>query len=130
MCILQIHARSCDRFFEVLPDQVESAELTLENAVSHVLLDLFSEASIDEVTIRFSASSRTDLQYCSIQIHVQCSCKFFLLLPRTNEHMKLAVEKSMYPILKELFGEVNVDSVTLIPSPWDYENDSALSYSA
>jgi hypothetical protein len=124
MCILQIHAQSCDRFLEVLPDQIESVELTVENAVCYVLLDLFGEGTIDDVTIHFSPSLRTDLRYCTIQIHAQCACQFFMLLPRTRENIKLAVEKSMYALLKELFGVVNVDDVTLIPTPWDYGNDS------
>ncbi len=130
MCFLQIHAQSCDRFFEVLPDEVENAELTVENVVSHVLLDLFSEGTVDDVTIRFSSSLHMSPQHCSIHIHAQCSCHSFALLPHTKENMKLAVEKSMCSILKELFGAVNVDSITLSPTPWEYENDPALYRSA
>ena len=126
MCILQIHLQCYDRFFEVLPDEVENAELTVEDVVSHVLLDLFEEGTVDDVTIRFSSSSRMGLQHCSIQIRAQCSCQFFVLLPRTKENMKLAVEKSICSILKEFFGPVNVEGVMLSPSPWDSGNDPAL----
>ena len=130
MCMLQIHAQGYDTFFEVLPDEVQNAELTVEEMVSHVLLDLFGEGIVDEVTICFSSGLRMGLQHCSISIHAQCSCQLFALLPRTKENMRLAVEKSMRSLLKELFGMVHIDSVTLSPAPWEYENDSALSRSA
>lgn len=129
MCILKIHMQCYDRFFEVLPDEVENAELAVEDVVSHVLLDLFGGGTVDDVTIHFSSNLHMGLQYCSIQIRAQCSCQCFALLPRTKENMKHAVEKSMCSLLKELFGSVNVDSVTFSPSPWDYGNDPALSYS-
>ena len=126
MCILQIHLQCYDRFFEVLPDEVENAELIVEDIVSHVLLDLFGEGTVDEVIVRFSSSPHMGLQHCSIHIHAQCSCQFFVLLPCTKENMKLAVEKSIGSILKELFGSVNVEGVMLSPSPWDSGNDPAL----
>ena len=126
MCILQIHLQCYNRFFEVLSDEVERAELTVEDVVSHVLLDLFGEATVDDVTICFSSSFHMGLQHCSIQIRAQCSCQFFTLLPRTKENMKLAVEKSICSILKELFGSVNVEGVMLSPSPWDSGYDAAL----
>ncbi len=127
MCLLDIHAQSDGRRFEVFPEETENAELTAEEAVSHVLLNLFGEVTVDDVTVHFSSTSRTGLYHCSIQIHAQCSCRLFALLPRTKENMKLAVEKSLCSILKELFGPVNVDSVTFSPSPWDYGNNPALS---
>ena len=126
MCILQIHVQCYDRFFEVLPDEVENAELMVENVVSHVLLDLFGEGTVDEVIIRFSSSPHMGLQHCSIHIHAQCSCQSFALFPCTKENMKLAVEKNIGSILKELFGSVNVEGVMLSPSPWDSGNDAAL----
>src|SRR5438105_9841861 len=117
MCILQIHLQSYDRFFEVLPGEVENAELTVEDVVSHVLLDLFGGGTVDDVTIRFSSSLRMGLQHCSIQIHAQCSCQCFVLQPCTEEKMNLAIEKSLCSMLKELFVSVKVDSVMLNPSP-------------
>ena len=119
MCFLQIHAQCYDRFFEVIPGDVENAELTVENAMSHVLLDLFDEGTVDDVTIRFSSNLHMGLQHCSIHIQAQCACESFTLLPPTQENMELAVENSMSSILRELFGSVNVDSVTFSPSHWD-----------
>jgi hypothetical protein len=119
MCILQIHAQCYDRFFEVFPGEVENTELTVEHAMSHVLLDLFDEGTVDDVTILFSSNLHMGLQHCSIHIHAQCACQSFTLLPPTKENMELAVENSISSILRELFGSVNVDNVTFSPSPWD-----------
>lgn len=123
MCILQMHVKCAHRFYEVISDEVESTELTVEEAVSHILLNLFGKGAVDEVTIRFPSSLRMGLQYCSIDIRAQCFCQFFALLPRTQENMKQALEKSICSLLKELFGWVNIESVTLSPSQWDYEHD-------
>ncbi|HYU72620.1 MAG TPA: hypothetical protein VEL31_08060 [Ktedonobacteraceae bacterium] len=123
MCIFLMHIKCADRFFEVLPDEVESTELTVENAVSHILLDLFGKGAVDEVTIRFPSNLRMGLPYCSIDIRAQCFCQFFSLLPRTQENMKHALVKSICSLLKELFGSVKIESVTLSPSPWNYEHD-------
>lgn len=126
MCFLQIHAQCYDRFFEVIPSDVENAEITLEHAMSHVLLDLFDEGTVDDVTIRFSSNSHMGLHHCSIHIHAQCACQSFTLLPPTYENMEIAVENSMSSILRELFGSVNVESVTFNHSPWDLEYDHSI----
>ena len=123
MCILQIHVRCYDRFFEVFPSEIENAELTVENAMSLVLVDLFEEGTVDDVTIQFSSNLHMGLQYCSIHIHAQCACQSFTLLPCTKENMELAVENSISSILRELFGSVSVDKVTFSPAPWDLGYD-------
>jgi hypothetical protein len=129
MCMLQVHVHCYDRFFEVSPDEVENAEPAVEDVVSHVLLDLFDEGTVEDVTIRFASNLHMGLQYCSIRIRAQCSCHCFALLPRTKENMERAVEKSMCSLLKELFGSVTVDSVALSPSPCNCGNDPAPSWS-
>ena len=123
MCILQMHIKCADRFYEVLTDEVVSSELTVENEVGHILLDLFGKGAVDEVTIRFPSSLRMGLQYCSIDIRAQCFCQFFALLPRTEENIKHVLVQSICSRLKELFGWVNIESVTLSPFPWNYERD-------
>ncbi len=123
MDILQIHVQCYDKFFEVSPDEVENAELTVEDVVSQVLLDLFGEGTVDEVTIYFSPNLRMGLQYCSIQIRAQCPSQSFLLSPRTKEHIQSAVEKRIGSLLKELFVSVNIDSVLLSPLPQYYGSD-------
>lgn len=112
MCILQIHALCDKRFTELLPDEVENAELTVEDVMSQVLLKLFGEGMVDEVNIRFP-SLRPDLQDCSIQIRAQSPCQCFTLFPRTEEHMKHAIADSIGSLLRELFVSVNIASVTL-----------------
>jgi hypothetical protein len=126
MCILQIHVQCFGRFFEVLLDEVKNAELAVEEFVSHVLVNLFGEGTVDDVTI-CSSGLIMGQQHCSIQIYAQCPYQSFAQQPLTKENVELAVKKSIGSILKELFGPVNVDSVTFSPSPWDGENDSTRS---
>lgn len=117
MGIFRIHAQCYDRFLEVLPDEVEKAELAVEDIMSHILLSLFGEGTVDDVTIRFPSRYRKS---CYIQIHAQSPWQSFTLFPRTEEHIKSAVTNYISSVLKELFGAVEVDSVKLSPSPWDY----------
>jgi hypothetical protein len=116
MCLLEVHAQCDDRFFEVSPNEVENAELMVEDLVSQVLLELFDEGIVEEVAMCFSANPRTGLQRCSIQISAQCNCQAFTLRPRTKENMEGAVEKNMHTLLRELFGHVKIDSVMRCPA--------------
>lgn len=116
MCFLRIQAHSYSRNFEVSPDEVENAELMVEDAVSLVLIDLFGEAEVDKVAVLFSPASPMGQRDCSIQIQAQCSFQSFTLFPRTKENIELAVGKIMCMILKELFGPVTMDSVSIAPS--------------
>ena len=116
MYFLHIHAQSYGGIVEVLPEEVEHAELMVEEAVGHVLLDLVGEAMMDDVTIRFNSASRTGQRDCSIQIQAQCSFDSFTLLPCTKEHMERAVEKQLCSLLRELFGPMTIESVFAQPS--------------
>ena len=120
MYTLQAHIQCYDKFFEVYSNEVEYNELLLENVVSHLLLDFFDEVMVD-VTIIFSPQLHMGLQHCSIQMQAQCELQTVASLPRTKENIELTVENNMCSILRELFGSVSVDSVTFIPSPWDYK---------
>ena len=124
MCILQILVQCCDRFFEVLSDDIESTELTVEDGVSCSLLDLFEEVMVEDVAICFSSHMGMGFHRCSIQICAHCSCQSFSAFPRTKEHIKLSVEKSIISLLKELFGSVSVEYVSM--QPQSCENGSAL----
>lgn len=117
MCLLQIQALCDKRFTELLPDEVENAELTVEDGLSQVLVELFGEGMVDEVTICFPSQRRLDPQDCSIQIRAQSPCQSFTLFPRTEEHMKHAIAKSIGALLGELFVSVNIASVTLSHVP-------------
>ncbi len=120
MFTLQAHIQCFDRFFEVFSNEVEYNELMIENAVSQLLLDFFDEVMV-EVTIIFSPHLHMGLQHCSLQIQAQCESQTGASLPGPNENIELIVENKMCSILRELFGSVTVDSVTFIPSPWDYK---------
>jgi hypothetical protein len=128
MYILQMHVECADRFFEILPEKAESAELMVEVMLSHVLLVLFDKVAIDEVTIYFPSHSPLGRQHCSIDIRVHCF-RIALLTP-TEEHMKQALELRFCPLLNELFGVVHIDNIKFIQSPWDNELDPILTQSA
>src|SRR5579872_4022718 len=119
MCILRVQAHCSGRFFEVLQDEVESCKLVVEEMMSHVLLNLFGEGIVDDVMIHFASGFLIDIQQCSIQVLAQCNCDDFVLQPRTDEHMKLAVRSGLSSLLKQLLGSVRVDSVVLLPTPLD-----------
>ena len=122
MCMLQIHTRCDDKFIEVSPDEKENAELFVEDLASHVLLDLFGEVSIDDVTIKFSSDSSKSMRYCAISIYAQCPCQS----PRSREYMKTKVEHNITSILRELFVTVQVDNIVLRPSQRECECEAAL----
>ncbi len=126
MGILQIQVKCFDRFFEVFSDEVVDTELVVENAVSQLLLGLFDEVTMDEVTIRSTSNLQMGLQQCCILIQAQCACQSFTLLPCTKEHIERAVEKGICSILKELFGSVTVESVKFSLSPWEYGYDQII----
>jgi hypothetical protein len=116
MCLLEVYAQCDDRFFEVSSDEVEHAELIVEELFSRVLLDLFDEGMVDDVDVRFSSNPHTGFQQCSIHINAECNCKAFTLQPRTKKNMECAVEQNMYTLLREIFGHVKVNSVMRCPS--------------
>src|SRR5438067_581775 len=122
MCMLKMQVQCSDKNFEVSPYEVESTELVVEEAVSSVLLYLFGTGTVDDVAIRFSPLRYKGLRQCSIQVQAQCACQHFTMLPRTKRNMELAVEKNMRTLLKELFGSVNVECVTMKPASWEVES--------
>lgn len=130
MSILRVQAHCSSKFFEVLQNEVESCKLVVEEMMSHVLLNLFDAGTVDDVIIQFASSLLPGLWQCSIQILAQCNCEDFVLQPRTEEHMKVAVRDGLSSLMKQLFGSVNVDSVLLLPAPTeDGNSDMALFYS-
>jgi hypothetical protein len=116
--MLQIHTRCDDKFIEVSPDEKENAELFVEDMAGHVLLDLFGEVSMDDVTIKFSS----DPNRCAISIYAQCPCQS----AHSREYMKSEVEHNITSILRELFVTVQVDNVVLRPSQRECECEAAL----
>lgn len=130
MSILHVRAHCSSRFFEVLQNEMEGCKLVVEEMMSQVLLNLFDAGTVDDVMIQFASSILPGLRQCSIQILAQCNCEDFVLQPRTEEHMKVAVRDDLSSLMKQLFGSVNVDSVLLLPAPTEDDNsDMALFYS-
>jgi len=118
MSLLHIHAQSYGRFFEILPEEGENAELAVEDLVSHVLLELFGEASVEveEVTIAFSPLSRLGQRDCSLHIRAHCSPESFTLSPCSEEYMRAVIAESIYSSLREFLGSVTIESISLEPA--------------
>lgn len=115
MCHLHAHALSHSKISEVLSTDVEKTECIVEEAVSHILVDLFDEVIVDDVTI-YSSSSQAGEQSCSIEIRAECCYDSCRLLPCSKEYMELVTSKCIGSLLKELFGPVTVDCVIVQPS--------------
>jgi hypothetical protein len=113
MYIIQIYMECVEKFSEILPNDLEYAELVVEDLVSHILLDFFTEAIIDEVSISFSSDSLKEQQPSFIRINAQCSNRISQLLSNDVENMELALEASLSCVLVELLGSVNVNKVEI-----------------
>ncbi len=117
MCTLQISMQCYyDKFFEIALDERVSAEIFVEEMVGHVLLDLFGEGEVDDVTIQFSPGPAMAMHHYSISIHAQCDCTGFVSFPRSAKHIKSAIEHSLVSIFKELYVTVKFDNILLCPS--------------
>lgn len=51
MCIVHVRLRCSDKFSEVLIDDVEQTELTIESIVSTALLEVFDSVEVENVMI-------------------------------------------------------------------------------
>ena len=54
MCIVHMRVHCSDRFSEVLVDDVEHTELTIESIVSTALLEVFDTVLVENVTVHDS----------------------------------------------------------------------------
>ena len=54
MCIVQMRIQCSDRFSEVLVDDVEYTELTIESIVGTALLEVFDTVQVENVTVQHS----------------------------------------------------------------------------
>ena len=127
MCLVWVHAQCDKRFSEFLSDEM-STELAVEEVMSQVLLALFGEGSVDEVTVRSSSPVCPGLPNCSIHIRAQSPCHCFTAFPRSEENMERAIENSVHILLRELFVSVDVDKVTVSHEPWSYGESPELVY--
>jgi hypothetical protein len=112
-CLIQISVRCANKFIEVTLEELESAELAVEDGVGTVLLDLFESVAIDEVSISFTFDSSTERQMCAIRIDIWCPFRPVSLNPQELRNIEFAVEDRVSSVLVELFGEVIVDDVRI-----------------
>jgi hypothetical protein len=119
MFLIQIDMRGANDFFEVLPDEIENAEFTVEDLASQVLLEHFDRVVIDEVTIDFLPRAPMGQLYCSIFIRAHCSGKASSLSLGELENMELVVEEKISSALVELLGTVHVEQVTINSSTYE-----------
>ncbi|HEY0756822.1 MAG TPA: hypothetical protein VGD98_22915 [Ktedonobacteraceae bacterium] len=118
MCIYDIRVRCESGFAEVVPDEPEKTELTIEDVMCHVLLKLFDGGMVEEVKLRLLSGALVKQRGYSIQIRVLCPCQHFSLSPRTEKNMSGEMQKNTYGVLKELFTSVVIASVTRVAAPW------------
>jgi hypothetical protein len=113
MHTLRIDAQSYGRISEIFPEEPENVELMIEDAASLVLADLFEEAIVDDISVRFSSPSRTGHRDGSISIQAQCTLESFTLVPHTPEYIQLAIEEGICAVLKELLGPVTIQKLLM-----------------
>ncbi|HKV57368.1 MAG TPA: hypothetical protein VJO32_03770 [Ktedonobacteraceae bacterium] len=116
MHTLHINAQSYSKVSEIFPEEPENIELMIEDAASLILADLFEEAIVDDISVRFSPPARTGHRDSAIHIQAQCTLESFTLVPRTLDYIQLAVEEGICAILKELFGPVTIQKLVMEPS--------------
>jgi len=54
MCIVHMRVQCSDRFSEVLADDLEYTELTIESLVGTALLEVFDTVHVENVTVQHS----------------------------------------------------------------------------
>ena len=60
MCIVQMRIQCSDRFSEVLVDDAEGTELTIESIVGTALLEVFDTVHVVNVTVQHSPEHNDD----------------------------------------------------------------------
>ena len=95
MFLIQIDVQCADRFFEVLPSEVENTEFVVEDLVGHILLEYFGEVIVDRVIINFSPRSAMELQYCSIHIQAHCLSSSSAMSPGELGNMELVLARAV-----------------------------------
>lgn len=122
MCIYDIQVQCESGFAEVMPDETEGAELTIEDMMSHVLLKLFDGGMVEEVKLRLSNTTLFKRNSYSIQIRLLCPCQHFSFSPRTVKNVNVEMQQTTYRVLKELFTSVMIASVTRLAIPWQADD--------
>ncbi|HVB62399.1 MAG TPA: hypothetical protein VNE61_14480 [Ktedonobacteraceae bacterium] len=125
MYSLQMNLCGLNKFHEMLPGELEGAELMLEEVSSLILLDLFDEVIADDVTLRYGRIACAE--GCSISLRFFCPACTLKTRSWSIEELKSAVEEQIGCALGELFGKVIVENVTI---RWESEQENTLLRSA
>ena len=56
MCVIQINVQCSEKFSELMIDELQDAELTIESIIGTALLELFDTVYIDDVQLFMSDS--------------------------------------------------------------------------
>jgi len=113
MYVFNMYLQCADRFSEVIPEELETAELTVEHLVSQVLLDLFGTVLLEDVSIRLPASGSVQKAQCFVHIYAQCSDFSIPSAQGDLDDVELALENRIGCVLVELFETVNVDKIII-----------------
>lgn len=117
MWMLKMNIQSSARFLEILPDEAESTELSIENGVSQALLALFDDVIMDKVRLYTVPGSKGDLHCYLIQIEAQCGAVSSPSFFHNEDHLKRIIAQDVSALLKDLFGRVSVEGITMHPTP-------------
>ena len=60
MCVVHMRVRCSDRFTELLVDNLEDTELTIESIVGTALLEVFNTVEVENVTVHQSPGPYDD----------------------------------------------------------------------
>ena len=127
MCPIQIQVQCYDRFFEVLPEEGEQAEFFIEDAVGHVLMHYFEEASVDDVMIHFTRGFHPGFRHCFFTVYARCACERFVVPSCSDEVRKRILEEALVVSLKEFFVSVNIHAIVLDHARWECKRALVLS---
>lgn len=111
MYVFDMYLECPDRFSEVLREELDAAELTVEHLVSQILLNFFDTVLLEDMSIHLSSGRLGRREQCFIHIYAQC---LDLSLPSAEinlDEIELVLENNISCVLIELFGAVNVEKV-------------------
>ena len=117
MYILQLWIRYLERYSEVLPDEAESAALTVEDLAALTLADLPGTVCIEDVKLRFSPPKVTGVRRCILDVYIHLPEQTTPLKPWQLEGLEFLVETGMSYGLMELFGYITIEQTLLRYQP-------------
>jgi hypothetical protein len=126
MCIIQMQIQFLNTFNEMLLEDIENAELTIESRVSQGLLDFFEEVVVKDVVMSPLSIIKHGQRHLFFRICCQCPPDMRFFSPKEREKMELTIEDTISCAMTELFETVIVEKVTITDLPWDYDNTLAL----